>query len=58
MPIAPLPTRWVTGSRTTPSLMQVCEMLEIEHDLEGESIGFERASNGFGSKAELEQAGD
>src|SRR4030095_13321574 len=23
-------------------LMQACEMLEIEHDLEGDSIGFER----------------
>jgi hypothetical protein len=38
-------------------LMQVCGMLEIEHDLEGESIGFERDIERFRVEAELERAG-
>jgi hypothetical protein len=38
-------------------LMQVCEMLEIEHDLEGESIGFERDIERIRVEAELERAG-
>jgi biopolymer transport protein ExbB/TolQ len=38
-------------------LMQVCEMLDIEHDLEGESIGFERDIERFRVEAELERAG-
>jgi len=38
-------------------LMQVCGMLDIEHDLEGESIGFERDIERFRVEAELERAG-
>jgi hypothetical protein len=38
-------------------LMQVCGMLEIEHDLEGESIGFERDIERIRVEAELERAG-
>ena len=38
-------------------LMQVCEMLEIEHDLESESIGFERDIERIRVEAELERAG-
>jgi hypothetical protein len=38
-------------------LMQVCEMLEIEHDLETESIGFERDIERIRVEAELERAG-
>jgi hypothetical protein len=38
-------------------LMQVCEMLEIEHDLAGESIGFERDIERIRVEAELERAG-
>jgi biopolymer transport protein ExbB/TolQ len=38
-------------------LMQVCEMLEIEHDLEGASIGFERDIERIRVEAELERAG-
>jgi hypothetical protein len=38
-------------------LMQVCEMLEIEHDLEGDSIGFERDIERIRVEAELERAG-
>jgi hypothetical protein len=38
-------------------LMQVCEMLQIEHDLAGESIGFERDIERIRIEAELERAG-
>src|SRR4030095_2453945 len=38
-------------------LMQVCEMLEIEHDLEGDSIGFERDIERIRVEAGLEGAG-
>ena len=38
-------------------LMQVCEMLEIEHDLEADSIGFERDIERIRVEAELERAG-
>jgi hypothetical protein len=38
-------------------LMQVCEMLEIEHELEGDSIGFERDIERIRVEAELERAG-
>jgi hypothetical protein len=38
-------------------LMQACEMLEIEHDLEGDSIGFERDIERIRLEAELERAG-
>jgi biopolymer transport protein ExbB/TolQ len=38
-------------------LMQVCQMLEIEHDLEGDSIGFERDIERIRVEAELERAG-
>jgi ABC-type phosphate transport system auxiliary subunit len=38
-------------------LMQVCEMLEIEHDLASESIGFERDIERIRVEAELERAG-
>ena len=38
-------------------LMQVCGMLEIEHDLEGDSIGFERDIERIRVEAELERAG-
>ena len=38
-------------------LMQVCEMLEIEHELEADSIGFERDIERIRVEAELERAG-
>jgi hypothetical protein len=38
-------------------LMQVCEMLEIENDLDGDSIGFERDIERIRVEAELERAG-
>jgi hypothetical protein len=38
-------------------LMQVCGMLEIEHDLAGDSIGFERDIERIRIEAELERAG-
>ena len=38
-------------------LMQVCEMLEIEHDLDGDSIGIERDIERIRVEAELERAG-
>jgi hypothetical protein len=38
-------------------LMEVCQMLEIEHDLESESIGFERDIERIRVEAELERAG-
>ena len=38
-------------------LRQVCEMLEIEHELEGDSIGFERDIERIRVEAELERAG-
>jgi hypothetical protein len=38
-------------------LMQVCEMLEIEHDLAGDSIGFERDIERIRVEADLERAG-
>jgi hypothetical protein len=38
-------------------LTQVCEMLEIEHELDGESIGFERDIERIRVEAELERAG-
>ena len=38
-------------------LTQVCEMLEIEHELEGDSIGFERDIERIRVEAELERAG-
>jgi biopolymer transport protein ExbB/TolQ len=38
-------------------LMQVCGMLEIEHELEGDSIGFERDIERIRVEAELERAG-
>jgi biopolymer transport protein ExbB/TolQ len=38
-------------------LSQVCEMLEIEHELEGDSIGFERDIERIRVEAELERAG-
>ena len=38
-------------------LMQVCEMLEVEHDLQSESIGFERDIERIRVEAELERAG-
>lgn len=38
-------------------LMQVCEMLEIEHDLDGDSIGIERDIERIRIEAELERAG-
>ena len=38
-------------------LMQVCEMLEIEHDLEADSIGFERDIVRIRVVEELERAG-
>ena len=38
-------------------LMQVCEMLEIEHDLERDSIGFERDIERIRVEADLERAG-
>jgi hypothetical protein len=38
-------------------LTQVCEMLEIEHELDGDSIGFERDIERIRVEAELERAG-
>ena len=38
-------------------LTQACEMLEIEHELATESIGFERDIERFRVEAELERAG-
>jgi hypothetical protein len=38
-------------------LMQTCEMLEIEHDLAKDSIGFERDIERIRIEAELERAG-
>src|SRR5215203_792173 len=38
-------------------LMQACGMLEIEHDLDGDSIGFERDIERIRIEAELERAG-
>jgi biopolymer transport protein ExbB/TolQ len=38
-------------------LRQVCEMLEIEHELDGDSIGFERDIERIRVEAELERAG-
>jgi hypothetical protein len=38
-------------------LTQVCEMLEVEHELEGDSIGFERDIERIRVEAELERAG-
>ena len=38
-------------------LMQACEMLDIEHELAGESIGFERDIERIRIEAELERAG-
>ena len=38
-------------------LMQACEMLDIEHELAGDSIGFERDIERIRVEAELERAG-
>jgi hypothetical protein len=38
-------------------LMQACGMLDIEHDLDRDSIGFERDIERFRIEAELERAG-
>jgi len=38
-------------------LMQVCEMLEIEHELATDSVGFERDIERIRVEAELERAG-
>jgi biopolymer transport protein ExbB/TolQ len=38
-------------------LRQVCEMLEIEHELDSDSIGFERDIERIRVEAELERAG-
>ena len=38
-------------------MMQICEMLGIEHELERESIGVERDIERFRVEAELERAG-
>ena len=38
-------------------LIQVCEMLEIEHELGGDSVGFERDIERIRVEAELERAG-
>ncbi len=38
-------------------LMQACAMLEIEHELAGDSIGFERDIERLRLEAELERAG-
>ena len=38
-------------------LMQACGMLDIEHDLDGDSIGFERDIERIRIEAELERAG-
>ena len=62
--------RWSAGTRTARRahqignrlaydrvLMQACDMLEIEHELAGESIGFERDIERIRIEAELERAG-
>ena len=38
-------------------MMQICEMLDIEHELDTESIGVERDIERFRVEAELERAG-
>jgi hypothetical protein len=38
-------------------LTQVCEMLEIEHELDSDSVGFERDIERIRVEAELERAG-
>jgi hypothetical protein len=38
-------------------MMQICEMLDIEHELAGDSIGVERDIERFRVEAELERAG-
>jgi hypothetical protein len=38
-------------------MMQICEMLDIEHELGGNSIGVERDIERFRVEAELERAG-
>jgi hypothetical protein len=38
-------------------MMEICEMLKIEHELEAESIGVERDIERFRVEAELERAG-
>jgi hypothetical protein len=38
-------------------MIQICEMLEIEHELSGNSIGVERDIERFRVEAELERAG-
>jgi biopolymer transport protein ExbB/TolQ len=38
-------------------LTQVCEMLEIEHELDADSVGFERDIERIRVEAELERAG-
>ena len=38
-------------------IMQVCEMLEIEHELDTDSVGFERDIERIRVEAELERAG-
>jgi ABC-type phosphate transport system auxiliary subunit len=38
-------------------MMQICEMLDIEHELGGDSIGVERDIERFRVEAELERAG-
>ena len=38
-------------------MIQICEMLDIEHELDGDSIGVERDIERFRVEAELERAG-
>lgn len=38
-------------------MIQICEMLDIEHELSGDSIGVERDIERFRVEAELERAG-
>jgi hypothetical protein len=38
-------------------MMQICAMLKIEHELDGESVGVERDIERFRVEAELERAG-
>ena len=38
-------------------MIQICEMLDIEHELDGNSIGVERDIERFRVEAELERAG-
>ena len=38
-------------------MIQTCEMLEIEHELDGDSIGLDRDIERFRVEAELERAG-